>query len=84
MLQPGQCVIVWGRAFSLDRREHDVYRMEHDVDRREHDVYRMEQWAVVVVWGRVSSFACRSGVAHVDANMDFVSEWTTSWSKSIG
>ena len=68
----------------MDRREHDVYRMEHDVDRREHDVYRMERWAVVVVWGRVSSLARRSGVVHVDANMDFVSDWTTSWSKFIG
>ena len=52
----------------MDRMEHDVYRMEHDVDRREHDVYRMEQW---------------SGVVHVDHNVDFVSDWTTSWSKSI-
>ena len=68
----------------MDRREHDVYRMEHDVDRMEHDVYRMERWAVVVVWGRVSSLAPRSGVVRVDANMDFVSDWTTSWSKSIG
>ena len=68
----------------MDRMEDDVYRMEHDVDRREHDVYRMERWAVVVVWGRVSSLARRSGVVHVGANMDFVSDWITSWSKSIG